>query len=170
MKELERLLSGRDQRALLQGHILRDLDVVVQVSLNIPGLPKAMTGDRELVSLVLERICSASILTGSRPRILFFLDNGAGFAGMTGIKDVDPALVKRLGMGLEDREWGPVVDVDVITRNGAIHRKRLTGEERPCLLCGMPAKDCARSRRHGFLDLRGAFQKLLIGALEELRG
>jgi phosphoribosyl-dephospho-CoA transferase len=153
VKELERLLSGRDQRALLQGHILRDFDVVVQVSLNIPGLPKAMTGDRELVSLVLERICSASILTGSRPRILFFLDNGAGFAGMTGIK-----------------EWGPVVDVDVITRKGAIHRKSLTGGERPCLLCGMPAKDCARSRRHEFPDLRGAFQKLLTGALEELRG
>jgi len=170
VKGLERLLSGRDERARLQKHLLSHLDVVVQVSLNIPGLPKKMTGDRDLVSLVSDRICLELTLTGSRPRTLFFLDNGAGFAGMTGLKEADPALVKRIGMRLEDQEWGRVVDVDVITRKGAIHRKSLTGGERLCLLCGMPSKDCARSRRHEFTDLRSAFQKLLAKALEELGG
>jgi len=84
MKALDRLLSGRDERARIQGNLLRRYGTVVQVSLNIPGLPKTLSGDRTLVSLasclLLKEAASSGILCcyklfpGQRGRL--FRDNG----------------------------------------------------------------------------------------------
>ncbi|HPC75816.1 MAG: citrate lyase holo-[acyl-carrier protein] synthase [Thermovirgaceae bacterium] len=169
MTELERLLAGREERASLQAHVLRGSEVIVQVSLNIPGLPKRMAGDREVVSLVMGSMRREMQPLGGGPVLLFSLDNGAGYACILGANGVDPVAVKRLAMAVEDLPWGSVIDVDVLTRTGALHRAGLTGGERKCFLCGRPAKDCARSQRHEYPQLREACRRMLAAALEELR-
>ena len=140
MTELERLLAGREERASLQAHVLRGSEVIVQVSLNIPGLPKRMAGDREVVSLVMGSMRREMQPLGGGPVLLFSLDNGAGYACILGANGVDPVAVKRLAMAVEDLPWGSVIDVDVLTRTGALHRAGLTGGERKCFLCGRPPR------------------------------
>lgn len=71
MTELERLLAGREERASLQAHVLRGSEVIVQVSLNIPGLPKRMAGDREVVSLVMGSMRREMQPLGGGPVLLF---------------------------------------------------------------------------------------------------
>ncbi len=169
MTDLERLLAGREERASLQAHVLLRSEVIAQVSLNIPGLPKRMAGDREVVFRVIGLIRRKIQALGGGLALLFFLDNGAGYAGILGAKGVDPVAVKRIAMEVEDLPWGHVVDVDVLTRTGALHRAGLTGIERKCFLCGRPAKDCARTQRHEYSQLREACRRMLAAALEELR-
>ena len=169
MTGLERLLAGREERASLQAHVLLRSEVITQVSLNIPGLPKRMAGDREVISRVIGLIRREIQALGGGPVLLFSLDNGAGYAGILGAKGVDPVAVKKLAMEIEDLPWGPIVDVDVLTPTGALHRVGLTGGERKCFLCGRPAKDCARSHRHEYPQLREACRRMLAVALEALR-
>jgi len=169
MTDLERLLAGREERVSLQAHVLRVSEVIAQVSLNIPGLPKRMAGDREVVFRVMGMIRRKLQPLGGGPVLQFSLDNGAGYAGILGVDCVDPVAVKRLAMAVEDLPWGSVIDVDVLTRTGALHRAGLTGGERKCFLCGRPAKDCARSQRHEYPQLREACRRMLAAALEELR-
>lgn len=169
MTGLKRLLAGRDERASLQAHILRRSELAVQISLNIPGLPKRMKGDREVVSRVMGLIRGEALHMRSSAPALFFLDNGAGYAGILDAAGADPMAVKRLGMGIENQPWGSVIDVDVISRRGAIHRVHLDGGERKCFLCGLPAKHCARLQCHSFPQLREACQRILAMALEALR-
>ena len=169
MTDLERLLAGREERVSLQEHVLRVSEVIAQVSLNIPGLPKRMTGDREVVSRIMEMIRRKLQPLSGGPVLQFSLDNGAGYAGLLGADCVDPVAVKKIAMEIEDLPWGSVLDVDVVTRTGALHRAGLTGIERKCFLCGRPAKDCARFQRHNYLLLRAACERLLASALEALR-
>jgi holo-ACP synthase CitX len=169
MTILKRLLNGREERASLQAHILLESELAIQVSLNIPGLPKRMKGDREVVSRVMDLIREGILLIGGGAPILFFLDNGTGYAGILGAAGADPLAVKRLGMGIENQPWGSVIDVDVISRRGAIHRALLDGGERKCFICGRPAKHCTRLQRHSFPQLREACQRMLTMAQQTLR-
>ena len=50
-------------------------------------------------------------------------------------------------------EAGRLLDIDVLTMKGGISRTKLGFEQRKCLLCDKPAKECARSQRHSMEEL-----------------
>jgi holo-ACP synthase len=155
-----RILSGREERAQAQKFLLgvRGVSYVLQISLNIPGMPKGMPGDGYALSRALAMFLDAVL---DRPFSAVFLSNHAGNAEILSFGG-DAALAKAAAVEIEEaHEWGRIIDADVITRDGHISRSSLGKNQRKCLLCGKPAGICARSRAHGVTDLRAEVLRLL---------
>ncbi|WP_455500434.1 triphosphoribosyl-dephospho-CoA synthase CitG [Gemmiger sp.] len=83
--------------------------------------------------------------------------------------DADLLRLKKLTAELEDA--APVArlyDMDVLDVNGEkVDRTALALPVRRCLLCGAPAKECARSRRHTVEELQAKTRELLQTALDD---
>lgn len=64
--------------------------------------------------------------------------------------DADPLAVKAITVDIEDElPMGRLFDMDVLRPDGEkVDREELDREGRKCLICGGPAKVCARSRAH----------------------
>lgn len=162
MTPLEEVLSGRDERAASQREWLAAGGVfVVQIALNIPGYPKSAPNDEAAVM-------KSRLLLLERSKALPFAErsirNGAGFCwqGAFDAARFDAASVKRAAVEAENgTPAGRVLDIDVITENGAISRTSAGFPERGCLLCGRSAKVCARLGSHPVSDLRGCALRLL---------
>ncbi|MGC9372546.1 MAG: citrate lyase holo-[acyl-carrier protein] synthase [Thermovirgaceae bacterium] len=168
MKALDRVLSGREGRARLQGHILGSAAFVVQVSLNLPGYPKELPGSRTLVEAVGLRLGARVCDGGGRVISVWMLENGVGPAFFLGVRAVRPETVKEEAMSLEEKTpWGAVLDVDVLLPGGALSRSSLGLPPRWCFLCGRPAKECARTGRHEQKELRRTAEKFLQQGLQE---
>ena len=77
--------------------------------------------------------------------------------------DLPPLEIKRLTAELEDQDAiGRLFDMDVINENGRkLDREELGLPERTCLLCGQPAKICARSRTHTVAQLQEETSRML---------
>ena len=168
MKAVERILSGRDGRAFLQELMIRRSRIVVQISLNIPGFPKKMDGDRSLVDVVGLHIGEKILALGWETACTIFIDNGAGPAHLSEVPGGDVATLKRIAMDIESRPWGSVLDIDVIGVDGAIHRRDLGGDDRKCFACGGAAKLCAREQKHDIGFLREVAAELIEAGLEEM--
>jgi holo-ACP synthase CitX len=168
MSSLGALLAGRDARALAQKFVLgfRGAECAVQISLNIPGVPKNVPGDEDAVAAA--RRFFLSELGASPP---FF----AVLRGEAGVAEIFPfagsaAEAKMTAIRTEDgREWGRIFDIDVITETGPLSRESLGLCPRSCLLCGRPAKMCAREANHSLADLRTEALRLLRLARSESR-
>jgi holo-ACP synthase CitX len=170
MKALDRVLSGREARARLQGHILLSASFVVQVSLNLPGYPKQLPGSRRLVELVGDFM--AGRIRSRRGRVLssWVLENGMGTAFFLGACDISAGEIKEEALNLEETcRWGAILDVDVHLPQGALSRTSFGLPPRRCFLCGRPAKECARARRHETKELRDAFEGYLKQGLREMQ-
>ncbi len=64
---------------------------------------------------------------------------------------------------------GRLFDLDVIRPDGTqVGRTELGLPQRLCLLCGNPAKDCARSRRHTVAELQEKTRSILQSAVDEI--
>lgn len=170
MEPVERVLAGRDGRAFIQGLMTGRSGLVIQISLNIPGFPKKLPGDRYLVSGVSNILLTKMGAKGNFPVCSVFLDNGAGCADLLEFPGLDPRTAKLIGLELEDLTWGRVLDIDVIGTEGAIHRKELGREERRCLVCNLPAKFCARNMHHDLDSLRERSALLLRNGLQDIYG
>ncbi len=156
MTPLEEVLSGRDERAALQGKLLslKKDAFVCQIGLNIPGFPKRVPGDAAVI-----RDCRRFLLAcaGAAAFEEYFLDNGAGFCWQGAFDRVkfSAYALKRAAVEAEDRmEAGRILDIDVITREGALSRLDAGLPPRRCLVCGEDAKICARTGRHDTAELR----------------
>lgn len=170
MKALDRVLSGREARARLQRHILMSAPTVVQVSLNLPGYPKQLPGSRRLVEAVGDFM--AGLVRSRSGRVLssWMLENGMGTAFFLGACDVKAGEIKKAALSLEETpRWGAILDVDVHVPQGALSRTSLGLPPRRCLLCGRPAKECARAGRHEMEELRDAFEEYLQKGLRKMQ-
>ena len=76
-----------------------------------------------------------------------------------------PETVKQVTCSIEEHaSLGRLYDMDVIGTDGV---KLEREEPRRCLICGKPARECARSRSHSVEDLQSATRLLLESALTE---
>ncbi|MCF0248603.1 MAG: citrate lyase holo-[acyl-carrier protein] synthase [Synergistes sp.] len=164
MTPLEEVLSGREERAKRQHEALFSAagnNFVCQISLNIPGYPKHITGDKTF----LERAWSLFLArTNAVPKEEKILDNGAGISLLARFdaEIYDAASFKMIAAAIEEESpAGRLLDIDIITREGTLSRSGLGMPERRCLLCGEPAKDCARLHRHSADRLRKRISELL---------
>ena len=83
--------------------------------------------------------------------------------------DADLLRLKKLTAELEDASpMARLYDMDVLDVNGEkVDRTALALPVRRCLLCGAPAKECARSRRHTVDELQTKTRALLQTALDD---
>ena len=168
MNEVQRVISGRDGRVFLQKMLIRRSGIVVQISLNIPGFPKELAGEKFLLDAVAIYFREKAETCGWHPVCSIFIQNGAGSANLLELPGADPTKLQKIGMDIEDRCWGGILDIDVIGVDGAIHRRDLAGTERVCFACGRPAKLCAREQNHEFGFLREIALGHLVAGLEDM--
>lgn len=161
---LEKILHAREERAWLQSWLLDGVagdGCVVQVSLNIPGYPKFLAGDEKAVHLAGQCLTEK---IGRRPCAAIGLRHAAGCAQVMLFRDLAAETAKRMAIEIEERTaWGRVLDIDVIAAGGNISREAYGYPPRACLICGGPAKNCARSRAHSPDSVRAAAARLLWG-------
>ncbi len=161
MEVLKNILEGREARALLQRELLREADMVLQAALNVPGFPKRVPGDEELLCRALNRFFELFGVAG-RKGDLHRLENGAGLAFVVGYLGRDPAEAKRKAVQVEtEKDWGRVLDMDIISLSGVIGRSELGLPPRCCLLCERDAKVCSRLCCHSPQELRQTLIRLV---------
>lgn len=145
---LAQILDRRENRVAEQRALLAQGGrCLVSFTMNIPGamkrFPLETMGFEEGWAALKRLFPPNAILAKHR------------FSGVTGdegmlLLSLPPQEVKRKTVGLEDgHPLGRLWDMDVLDAQGrGLGREGLRLPPRCCLLCGQPAKNCARSRHH----------------------
>lgn len=156
---LESLLSSREERSLIQSIMLKTFCCVLQITLNVPGMPKRIHSDERAI-IRAEELLKKIVLKNMAARLV--LSNEAGLAVILGLTDVNPIELKRYSVSVEEFEpWCRVLDIDVILLGHQLSRSDIGLEPRLCLLCGKAAKECARLHSHPIRELRKRVRFLL---------
>ncbi len=162
--ELTQMLAARDRRAERQRELLAQyLLPLVSFTMNIagpvknsPSIRRGFEMGRDLLLGQLRRVKAPLVWREE-------LDEDTGCEGFY-VVDMDAAALKAICCGIEERtELGRLFDLDVLTPDG---KKLDRLNTRRCLLCGKPAKDCARSRSHSVPQLQEKTHELLSAAID----
>lgn len=164
---LMEILDARERRARRQKELLAQYGKpLLCFTMNIAGPVKNSPLIRRgfaLGKLLLERQ-----LPVQKAQILHF-EQGCADTGNEAIYvlDCDALAAKRAAALVEDHTpAGRLFDMDVIRPDGSkVSREELGLEERKCLLCGLPARICGRSRAHSVEQLQQRTEELLEDAL-----
>ena len=154
------VLANKDERVALQQSLIAKYPgrTVVALKMNIPGpiknngaLEKLFkTGDAQLRSMMTQH--------------QYVIIDDEHWDRQTGseafyVVDMKADQVKKLAVSFEDDfTLGRLFDADVLMGSDggvrALSRTNFGLPARTCLVCGRPAKDCARSRRHSVSELQ----------------
>lgn len=139
------MMQARDERVLRQQRLLQQGDVLVCLTMNIPGPRKTspmihaafQEGKRQIEAALPQAVFAEQVLARTGFEACYLLPGDARQA-------------KRILCALEDEPpLGRLFDMDVLNRDGQkLSREELGFAPRRCLLCGQPAFVCARSRAH----------------------
>ena len=163
--DLAMMLDARERRSFRQRELLEQYQrPLISFSMNIAGpvknTPLIRRGFTEGRRQLLERIREAG------GKILFQeeTDEATGCEGMY-ITDLDEQKIKQLTCAVEEETAaGRLYDMDVIDTCG---NKLERPAPRRCLICGKPAKECARSRTHSVAELQEATGRVLKESLDQ---
>lgn len=160
---LTEMLDARERRARRQRELLDRYRLpLISFTMNIAGpvkngllIRRGFRLGRALLLGQLERMGAPCVFREE-------LDEATGCEGLYAV-DAPPGVLKELTCALEDgTELGRLFDLDVLDPDGG---KLDRAEPRRCLICGAPAKACARSRAHSVRSLQAKTQALLEAAL-----
>ena len=163
--ELIQMLAARDRRVERQQALLAQYRLpLVSFTMNIagpvknsPSIRRGFLLGRELLFGQLRRVKAALVHQEE-------VNADTGCEGLY-IVDMEPEALKTLCCELEERTaLGRLFDLDVLEPDG---RKLDRPNGRTCLLCGRPAKDCARSRSHSVPELQARTHEILTAALDQ---
>lgn len=165
--DIPAVLANRDRRVSVQTHLLTDeVGAVVAAKLNIPGPIKnnATIGaffTRELAAFE-EQLLAAGVsfvvatewpASATGPERFYQV-----FAPATTVKELTTIFE-------ESRDFRRLFDLDVLARRDgqvvSLSRADSHQPARTCLVCGRPAKECGRARRHSVGDLQAAVAQLI---------
>lgn len=159
------VLRARDERAEAQESLRQKYGcTLVSFTMNIAGPVKVneliIRGFQEGEQEIDRQLRAMEGRLRERRETLHF----TGCEAMWAI-DAKPWVVKRAMQHIEDTHpLGRLFDIDVIDGNGTHLSRR---EERPCLICGGPAKACARSRAHSAEEVFGKTMAMLCAYFNE---
>ena len=162
--DLAMMLEARERRYYRQQELLAAYRrPLLSFSMNIAGpiknTPLIRRGYQRGKEELIERIHAAG------GKILFEeeISEATGCEGMY-VTDLDGALLKKLACQTEEETpLGRLFDMDVLNTEG---EKLERPSPRRCLICGKPAKECARSRTHSVEELQKATTELLVKELD----
>ena len=153
MVELPQILEARDRRAQRQKELLEQYRLPVK---NSPSIRRGFRLGREIMLGQLARI-KASVKLSEE------IDEDTGCEGFY-VVDMEPRTLKSLTCDIEEHtELGRLFDLDVLTLDGGKLDRPVS---RRCLICGRPAKACARSRTHTVAELQRRTHELLAETLD----
>lgn len=161
-QDIMAVLANKDARVVLQERLMADHPdaTILATKLNIPGPIKN--------NAALERLFAAGL---AQLQALFPAEAvtvAATWHQPTGpeafwVVALPVDQVKRLAVQFEDvTPLGRLFDADALTaatRDRPLSRTELGFPVRRCLICGRPAKDCARSRRHSVAELQAEISR-----------
>ncbi len=163
---LSDMLEAREMRNWRQKEMLeKGGHPLVSFSMNIAGPIKNtplihrgfVNGRRELLARI--RAYGGHVLLQEE------IDAVTGCEGLYSV-DLKAETLKKLTTQIEERTpMGRLFDLDVIGCNGEKLERQTA---RTCLICGRPAKECARSRTHSVQQLQAATKALLIDELNAI--
>lgn len=166
------MIKARDIRAEKQKQLLDEYhSTVISCTMNIAGPVKN--------SLLIRRgfdtgIASLKRSLASEPIHILRKESVKAATGNEAlfVVDRDPLSIKKITCGIEESSpIGRLFDFDVIAPDGRkIGRKEAGFPERACLICGKPAKICARSRSHPLSELAFETTKILMSGIKEYWG
>lgn len=166
---LPEMLEARERRARRQQELLAMYPhTLVCFTMNIAGPVKNSSLIREGFALgkrwLKERLAAAGITPLYEEETAEATGNEACY-----VLPEPPLAVKRLTAELEDGSaLGRLFDIDVLRPDGSkVDRTELGLEPRRCLICGGPARDCARSRTHSVAELQERTRQILTEAVGE---
>ncbi|ADD68355.1 holo-ACP synthase CitX [Denitrovibrio acetiphilus DSM 12809] len=159
LEELKnKLLLARDSREQHLSEYLRTCSgSVVMISLNIPGQDKKPAGVLE----IFQHACETVHEKLSAVDCVSVEDEAGYYAILMCSKDTEKT--KRIAVEIEESSKAArLLDIDVYNANGEqADRKSLGLPPRQCLVCGQPAADCMRNKRHDANTIINAAEKLL---------
>ncbi|MBB1123677.1 triphosphoribosyl-dephospho-CoA synthase CitG [Limosilactobacillus albertensis] len=166
------VLKNKDERVETQNKLLKDNPsmTVVAAKLNIPGPIKNNKKIQEFFVTGLDAFESKLLTTGVN-----FVIKDEWLEKMTGperfyLIEEDAAKLKSITSQFEEMKPSfRLFDLDVLTNsNGKIQtlsRADASQPPRKCLICGRPAKECGRSRRHTVEELQKKVSLLVCAEL-----
>jgi len=152
---LDELLDVKEERAARQAAALSKFGKpLVSVTIVMPGPVKDGWFPRRAMEIFLQELDTLIGLRTWPVLSRLVLWRSTGPEGIYVI-DADARVLKSAAMDLEERHpIGRLWDIDVITTDGApLSRAQMGVPARQCLLCGQPARECGRSRRHSLPEL-----------------
>ena len=161
--ELSQMLAARDyrverQRALLEQYRLPLVSFTMNIAgpvKNSPSIRRGFLLGKKLLLGQLRRVKAEPVYSEE-------VNADTGCEGLY-VVDMPPEALKSLCCALEEQTaLGRLFDLDVLTPEG---KKLDRPHGRVCLLCGRPAKDCARSRAHTVPELQAKTHEILAAAL-----
>lgn len=163
---LPQMLAAREARAQRQHAMLARYRLpLVSFSMNIAGPVKNSAMIRR--GFRLGKRALEELLPRFHAGVAAYEETDAvtGCEVIYAVKGIAPRELKRLTCQIEDKtSLGRLFDMDVITAEG---EKLDRPEPRKCLICGSPAKACARSRTHTVEELQSATCAILKATLDE---
>ena len=164
MVELPQMLEARERRVLRQRELLEEYRLpLVSFTMNIAGPVKNSPSIRRGFRLGRELLFGQLARIGAPVRYSQEVDADTGCEGYY-LVDTAPDILKSITCDIEDRtDLGRLFDLDVLTPDGS---KLDRANPRKCLICGGPAKECARSRAHTVAELQRHTHDLLTDALD----
>lgn len=166
--ELLQMLEARERRVQRQKELLAKLNTpLICFTMNIAGPIK--NTDLIRAGFSIGKKLLRQQLAREKLTILHFeeIDEDTGNEACFSI-DANPLTIKRITTSIEDHTaLGRLFDMDVLRPNGQkVDRSELGLPERRCLICGGPARECARSRTHSVAELQQKTTAMLRTAVE----
>ncbi len=154
-----RILLDRERRDEKLYKLLTSLTEgsAIQVSLNIPGPVKCPPGGRELFAWGQEQLAQSLAVSLA----LMEEDSLGPWALYT--TAAAPLEVKSICCAIEQAiPAARLLDLDVYAIDGTAHDRASHGlAQRRCLVCAEPARDCIRTKRHSWSQIKDRLEELL---------
>lgn len=165
---LMEMLDARERRAFRQQELLTKYhSTMICFTMNIAGpvknSPLILRGFQSGKRLLEERMKALKI----EPVHYEETNETTGNEAFYVLKQ-EPLAVKRITSEIEDgSDLGRLFDMDVLRPDGQkVDRAEIGLSSRCCLVCGGPAKECARSRAHSVAELQSRTRQILSEAIE----
>jgi holo-ACP synthase/triphosphoribosyl-dephospho-CoA synthase len=171
-QDIPAVLANKDRRAALQAKLVQEnpAKTVVAAKLNIPGPIKNNTLITRFFTAELQKL-EAKWLKKGIPfyQVTEWLTAGTGPERFY-LVELPAEKVKAATTDFEEAsDSRRLFDLDVlVNQNGIIKplsRADFNQPVRKCFVCGRPAKECGRARRHSVPELQNAVSKLIVRAV-----
>lgn len=163
-QDITAVLESKDARVAFQKQLVADYSdaSILAVKLNIPGPIKNNDQLHRGFNHGLLSLIQALQAGDVDVKLVAQWDKPTGNEAFLTVAGPLEA-VKRQAAAFEDQDaFGRLFDVDVFGHGQAtaLSRTRLGLPVRKCFICGRPAKECARSRRHSVSELQAVIQQV----------
>ena len=166
MRDTQRMwaiLACRENRVRRREQLQQEYRLpAVLLSLNIPGAEKDAQPYEKVHVAGEQEFLHRSAAAGLRVEREEVRRGACGREALF-LLAAEPVQLKRLCIQIEDQHpLGRIFDFDVYAGDGSVvDRGQLSVAQRPCFLCGEPARECARLRRHSAADLQSYLFSLI---------